>query len=97
MRSDLTIIRYNKQLTKSIYILSVFTPNDFGFLIGALAIYILMFNSTLGLIIILGCYPIYLLIFRLGKPAGYDRHFLKSFFYPNEIRPGRVIRKAKLL
>jgi hypothetical protein len=90
MNNNLLRIHYNRQLTKSIYILGVFTTKDFGFLIITIGTYMLFLENTLGLICILACYPTYLILLRLGKPAGYDIHYLKSHFYPRVIRPGRI-------
>jgi hypothetical protein len=92
MNNRLVCIHFNRQLTKSIYIFGIFTPNDFGFLIITLGLYILLFDNSLGLISILGCYPAYLLLLRLGKPPGYDVHFFKAYAYPRLIRPGRITK-----
>jgi hypothetical protein len=88
--NNLMRVHYNRQLTKSIYILGIFTTHDFGCLVIILGIYMLLFESTLGLVSILGCYPTYLILLRLGKPAGYDVHFFKTYFYPLIFRPGRI-------
>jgi hypothetical protein len=89
MNDSFSIIRFNRQLTKSIYLLGIFTPKDFSTLIGALALNMLILNSNLGMIIIITGYPLYLILFRLGRPAGYDSHLFKSYFYPRIYRPGR--------
>ena len=81
-------IRYHRQLSRSIYIWGVFTPNDFGVLIVGLALNMLIFNSNLGMVAILGGYPAYLAAFRLGRPPGNDVHFFRSLFLPRLIPPG---------
>ena len=83
-------IRYHRQLARSIYIWGVFTPNDFGTLIGALALNMVILDSNWGLVAILAGYPAYLAAFRLGRPAGYDAHYFRSLFLPRHLRPGRV-------
>jgi hypothetical protein len=83
-------IRYHRQLARSIYIWGVFTPHDFGALIVALAVNMLIFNSNAGMLVILGGYPAYLAAFRLGRPPGNDAHFFRSFLLPRSLRPGRV-------
>ena len=82
-------VRYHRQLARSIYIWGVFTPHDFGVLIIGLALNMLVFNSNLGMVAILGGYPGYLAIFRLGRPPGNDAHFFRSLFIPRIFRPGR--------
>ena len=83
-------VRFHRQLARSIYIWGVFTPNDFGALILALAFNMLVLNSNAGMLAILGGYPAYLAGFRLGRPAGFDSHFFRSFFLPRTLRPGRA-------
>jgi len=83
-------IRYHRQLSRSIYIWGVFTPNDFGALIIALAANMLIFNSNIGMLAILGGYPAYLAAFRLGRPPGHDAHYFRSLFLPRLLRPGRT-------
>ena len=82
-------IRYHRQLARSIYIWGIFTPNDFGALIVALALNMVVLNSNLGMIAVLGGYPAYLAAFRLGRPPGNDVHLLQSFTLPRLLRPGR--------
>jgi hypothetical protein len=82
-------VRFHRQLARSIYIWGVFTPNDFGALIAALAGNMMLLNSNVGMLVILGGYPAYLAAFRLGRPAGFDAHFFRSFFLPRILRPGR--------
>ena len=82
-------IRYHRQLARSIYLWGVFTPNDFGALIAALSVNMLIFNSDVGMLLILGGYPAYLASFRLGRPPGHDAHFFRSFLLPRSFRPGR--------
>jgi hypothetical protein len=77
-------------LSRSIYIWGVFTPNDFGALIAALAANMLIFNSNFGMLAILGGYPAYLAAFRLGRPPGHDAHYFRSLFLPRLFRPGRT-------
>lgn len=89
-------IRYHRQLARSIYIWGVFTPNDFGALIIALAANLLLFNSNWGMVAILAGYPAYLAAFRLGRPPGYDAHFFRSQFIPRLFRPGRVEARRPL-
>lgn len=86
----MTSIRYHRQLSRSIYIWGVFTPNDFGTLILALALNILVLNSNAGMLLILGGYPAYIAAFRLGRPPGNDVHFFRSHFLPRLLRPGRA-------
>jgi hypothetical protein len=83
-------IRYHRQLARSIYIWGVFTPNDFGALIIALAANLLIFGSDWGMVAILGGYPAYLAAFRLGRPPGHDAHCFRSLFLPRLLRPGRA-------
>jgi hypothetical protein len=85
-------IRYHRQLSRSIYIWGVFTPNDFGLLIAALAANIVVFNSNALMVVILGAYPAYLAAFRLGRPPGHDVHLFRSRFLPRSFRPGREER-----
>ena len=85
----MTPLRYHRQLGRSIYIWGIFTPHDFGVLIIALALNMLIFNSNAGMVILLGGYPAYLAAFRLGRPAGNDVHFFRSFLLPRLFRPGR--------
>jgi hypothetical protein len=88
--SAVLAIRYHRQLGRSIYIWGVFTPNDFGALIVALAANMLILDSNWGMAAILAGYPAYLAAFRLGRPPGNDAHFFQSFFLPRHFRPGRV-------
>ncbi len=83
-------IRYHRQLARSIYIWGVFTPNDFGALIIALAANMLILDSNWGIAAILAGYPAYLAALRLGRPPGHDAHCFKSLFLPRLLRPGRV-------
>jgi hypothetical protein len=89
-------VRYHRQLSRSIYIWGVFTPKDFGLLIIALAANIVLFNSNVLMVGTLAAYPAYLAAFRLGRPAGYDVHWLQSRFLPRLFRPGREERAAPL-
>jgi hypothetical protein len=86
-------VRFNKQLTRSIYILGVFTPNDFITLIICLCVNVLIVNSNICMILTLTGYPIYLALFRLGRNPGYDVHYFKSLFYSKNMRPGRSYPK----
>jgi hypothetical protein len=83
-------VRYHRQLGRSLYIWGVFTPRDFAALIAGLAANLLLFDSTWGMIGLLGGYPAYLALFRLGRPPGYDAHFFRSFFAVRRLRPGRA-------
>jgi hypothetical protein len=83
-------IRYHRQLARSIYIWGVFTPNDFGALIGALALNMVVLDSNWGIVAILAGYPAYLAAFRLGRPVGHDAHCFRSLLLPRHLRPGRV-------
>jgi len=83
-------VRYHRQLSRSIYIWGIFAPGDFGAMIIALAFNILILNSNLGMLVILGGYPAYLAAFRIGRPPGNDAHYFGSFFLPRLLRPGRV-------
>lgn len=83
-------VRYHRPLARSIYIWGVFTPNDFGTLIIALALNMLTFGSNWAVIGILLGYPSYLVLFRLGRPPGNDSHYFRSFWLPRLMRPGRV-------
>jgi hypothetical protein len=82
-------VRYHRQLSRSIYVWGVFTPGDFGALIVGLAINMLIFNSSIGMVALLAGYPAYLAVFRLGRPPGNDAHFFLSFALPRLLRPGR--------
>jgi len=83
-------IRYHRQLSRSIYIWGVFTPNDFGSLIVGLGLNILLFNSNAGMLALLLGYPAYLALFRLGRPPGNDVHFFRSLTLPRHFRTGRA-------
>jgi hypothetical protein len=83
-------IRYHRQLARSIYIWGIFSPSDFGAMILALAVNVLILDSNACMVAILGGYPAYLAAFRLGRPAGNDAHFFRSFLLPRLLRPGRV-------
>jgi hypothetical protein len=83
-------IRYHRQLSRSIYIWGVFTPNDFGVLILGLALNILFLDSNAGMVLLLCGYPAYLAGFRLGRPPGNDVHFFGSLLAPRLFRPGRA-------
>ena len=83
-------LRYHRQLSRSIYIWGIFAPGDFGAMIIALAVNGLIFNSNVGMLLILGGYPAYLAAFRLGRPPGNDVHYFRSLFLPRSFRPGRV-------
>jgi len=82
-------VRFHRQLARSIYIWGIFTPNDFGVLIAALAINILILNSSWAMLATLAGYPAYLAAFRLGRPPGHDVHLFRSWFLPRLLRPGR--------
>jgi hypothetical protein len=90
----MTAIRYHRQLARSIYIWGVFTPGDFGLLIGALAANIVLLNSNVAMVAVLAGYPAYLAAFRLGRPPGFDIHLFRSWFLPRLLRPGRDERPA---
>lgn len=92
----MTPLRYHRQLARSIYIWGLFTPADFGLLIGALAANIAIFDSNLAMLAILGGYPAYLAAFRLGRPPGHDAHFFQAWFLPRHFRPGREFRPHPL-
>ena len=83
-------VRYHRQLSRSIYIWGIFAPADFGAMIAALAVNIVVLNSNAGMLAILGGYPAYLAAFRLGRPAGNDVHFFQSLLLPRLLRPGRA-------
>ena len=83
------IVRYHRQLSRSIYVWGIFTPNDFGMLIVGLALNILILNSHWAMVALLVGYPSYLAAFRLGRPPGNDVHFFSSFFLPRLLRPVR--------
>ena len=82
-------VRYHRQLSRSIYVSGIFTPNDFGMLIVGLGLNILILNSHLGMVALLIGYPAYLAGFRLGRPPGNDVHFFSSLCLPRLFRPGR--------
>ncbi len=82
-------VRFHRQLARSIYIWGIFTPDDFGVLIGALALNILILNSNAAMLAILAGYPAYLAAFRLGRPPGHDAHYFRSWSLPRLLRPGR--------
>jgi hypothetical protein len=82
-------VRFHRQLARSIYIWGVFTPQDFGILILALALNILVLDSNAAMAAILVGYPAYLAAFRLGRPPGNDVHLLQSRLLPRHLRPGR--------
>ncbi len=84
------IVRYHRQLSRSIYIWGIFSPADFGAMIAALAVNILILDSNLGMVAILAGYPAYLAAFRLGRPPGHDAHLFRSFLLPRSLRPGRA-------
>jgi hypothetical protein len=83
-------VRYHRQLSRSIYIWGVFTPRDFGALIVALGLNMVILDSNAGIVAILAGYPAYLAAFRLGRPPGNDVHFFQSLFLPRQFRPGRA-------
>ncbi len=85
-------VRYHRQLGRSIYIWGIFTPGDFGALIVALALDMLVLDSNWGLIAVLAGYPAYLAAFRLGRPPGHDAHYFRSWLLPRLLRPGREER-----
>jgi hypothetical protein len=87
--STVEIVRYHRQLSRSIYVWGVFTPGDFGALIVGLALNMLILNSSAGMVVLLAGYPAYLAVFRLGRPPGNDVHFFRSFTLPCLLRPGR--------
>lgn len=86
-------VRYHRQLSRSIYIWGVFTPNDFSALIAALAVNILILDSNTGMAAILIGYPAYLAALRLGRPPGYDAHLAQAFTAPRLLRPAREERR----
>ena len=90
-------VRYHRQLARSIYIWGVLTPGDFGFLIIALAINMILLDSDTGIAAILCGYPAYLAAFRVGRPPGNDAHFFRSFFQARLLRPGRAEPGAEWL
>ena len=90
----MTTVRYHRQLARSIYIWGVSTPKDFGLLIIALAANMVLFNSNVLMVATLAAYPAYLATFRLGRPAGYDVHWLQARFLPRSFRPGREERAS---
>jgi hypothetical protein len=90
------IVRYHRQLGRSIYIWGVFTPGDFGALIVALALDMLILDSNWGMVALLAGYPAYLAAFRLGRPPGHDAHYFRSWFVPRQFRPGRVEQQSHL-
>jgi hypothetical protein len=90
------VVRYHRQLGRSIYIWGVFTPGDFGALIVALALDMLILDSNWGMVAVLAGYPAYLAAFRLGRPPGYDAHYFRSWLTPRLFRPGRVERRSHL-
>jgi hypothetical protein len=83
-------IRYHRQLGRSIYIWGIFTPRDFGVLIVALGLTMILLDSDLGILALLGGYPAYLAAFRLGRPPGHDVHLFRSLTLPRSLRPGRA-------
>jgi hypothetical protein len=89
-------VRYHRQLGRSIYIWGIFTPGDFGTLIAALALDMLILDSNWGLVAVLAGYPAYLAAFRLGRPPGFDAHYFRSWLTPRHFRPGRMERSFPL-
>ena len=83
-------VRYHRQLGRSIYIWGIFTPGDFGALIVALALNMMILESNWGMVAVLAGYPAYLAAFRLGRPPGHDVHYFRSWLLPRLLRPGRV-------
>jgi hypothetical protein len=83
-------VRFHRQLARSVYIWGVFTPDDFGVLIGAVALNILILGSNAAMVAILAGYPAYLAAFRLGRPPGHDAHYFASLVRPRHLRPGRA-------
>jgi len=88
------LVRYHRQLSRSIYIWGIFTPGDFGLLIIALGFNMAVLGSNAGMVAILGGYPAYLAAFRLGRPAGHDAHAFRSLLIPRLFRPGRDERPS---
>lgn len=84
------VVRYHRQLARSIYIWGVFTPRDFGTLVAALAFNMTLLDSNTGMLAILLGYPAYLAVFRVGRPPGNDAHFFRSFLQARLLRPGRA-------
>jgi hypothetical protein len=91
------LVRYHRQLARSIYIWGVFTPRDFGTLVAALAFNMTLLNSNAGMLAVLLGYPAYLAAFRVGRPPGNDAHFFRSFFQARLLRPGRAEPRADWL
>ena len=83
------VVRYHRQLSRSIYLWGVFTPGDFGTLIVGLALNMLVVDSDAGMAALLVGYPAYLAAFRLGRPPGNDVHYFRSFALARLLRPGR--------
>jgi len=82
-------VRYHQQLGRSIVIWGVFAPRDFGALIAALALNMLILDSNWGMVAVLAGYPAYLAAFRLVRPPGHDSHYFRSLLAPRMLRPGR--------
>lgn len=83
-------IPYNRAMNLKTYPFGIFDyPDLFIMVITGMAV--LMFLDDyliLGVVEIL--YVGYVVSLRVGKPLGYDRHFMKSKFLPGFMRPGQI-------
>jgi hypothetical protein len=82
--------RFNRLTGVKCYFLKVFVLGDFFILAIALMVLANMLKSFMSFLAFLFIYTLYLLLFRLNKPMGYDVHKFKTLVKPRTYRPGRI-------
>jgi len=82
-------IPYNRQTARNVYIWGFLTGTDLEVLMGAFAFNMTVLDDMRMNVVIFGGYPLYLMLFRVGRRPGYDTHLFKSWWTPRHFRPGR--------
>lgn len=83
-------IPYNRQTNKKIYYFGVMTIPEIFIMLIVAVLTITVFKSPMLMLLAMFIYMIYLALFRVNKPDGYDEHLFKSKWMPTLLRPCKL-------
>jgi len=83
-------IPYNRQTNKKVYYFGVMTIPEIFIMLIVAVLTISVFKSPLLMLLAMLIYMVYLALFRVNKPDGYDEHLFNQMWMPNLLRPCRL-------